>query len=71
MEDHEELEPFMEDHEKLEPFMEKSIEPLIIRNSSISCTCTEIAAGTLWTNSTTDHTVQEALWVAIPQNVTR
>jgi hypothetical protein len=70
LEDHELLEPFMEDHDQPEPFMEELPDPFIRRSSSISCTCTEIAAGTLWIIRTTDHTVQGALWVALPQNGT-
>lgn len=39
--------------------------PLII------CTCIEITAGMLWTDSTTDHKVQGDLWAAIAQSGTR
>ena len=34
------------------------------------CTLMEIAVGTQWAISATDHTVQDIFWAAIPQNGT-
>jgi len=37
---------------------------------AFNCTLMEIAVGRLWAISTTDHTVQDIFWAAIPHDGT-